>query len=101
MANNINIGRPGSLNGIGTRPGSTPAVGTERKGGAATPVEADRVSVSPESQRLRAIEERLLAVPDIDTAKVAEIRLAIAEGRFEIDPARVAEKLLAFEQYKP
>lgn len=99
MANDINIGRPGAIGGTSARPGGTQATGTDRKAGAVTPVDADRVSVSPESARLRAMEEQLLAVPDVDTAKVAELKLAIAEGRFEIDPAQVAARVLAFDRH--
>ncbi|MGN5476301.1 flagellar biosynthesis anti-sigma factor FlgM [Cupriavidus basilensis] len=32
---------------------------------------------------------------DIDTAKVEEIRQAIAEGRIKIDPGKIADGLLA------
>ncbi|WP_427307473.1 flagellar biosynthesis anti-sigma factor FlgM [Cupriavidus sp. H39] len=55
------------------------------------------LSVSPLAAQVRDISARL-AQPtddDIDTAKVEEIRQAIAEGRIRIDPGKIADGLLA------
>lgn len=55
------------------------------------------LSVSPLAAQVRDISARL-AQPtddDIDTAKVEEIRQAIAEGRIKIDPGKIADGLLA------
>ncbi|AMR80509.1 flagellar biosynthesis anti-sigma factor FlgM [Cupriavidus nantongensis] len=55
------------------------------------------LSVSPLAAQVRDISARL-AQPtddDIDTAKVEEIRQAIAEGRMRIDPGKIADGLLA------
>lgn len=46
--------------------------------------------------RLRQIEEQIARVPAVDSAKVAEIRAAIRDGSFSIDPRSTAEKLLSF-----
>ena len=47
--------------------------------------------------QVREIGARLLqdSDSDIDTAKVAEVRKAIAEGRIQIDPSKIADGLLA------
>lgn len=99
MANDINVNT--GLAGIAQR---TPAQaqGSERKTPAAeyaaeTGTTGDRVSVTSEASRLREIEEQLMAVPEVNDSKVAEIRKAIADGTFEIDPQRIADKLIAFE----
>ncbi len=35
--------------------------------------------------------------PPVDGAKVAAIRSAIAEGRYPVDPARIAESMIALD----
>lgn len=57
----------------------------------------DRVSVTSEASRLQKIEEQLSNVPAVNSAKVAEIKQAIADGSFTIDPQAIASKLIAFE----
>jgi len=55
------------------------------------------VRVSPLAAQVREIGARLLqdSDSDIDAAKVAEVRKAIAEGRIQIDPSKIADGLLA------
>ena len=98
MANNINVGNPTGLLGSAQRTASQQAGGADRKSSAAAQTgNADRVSVTSEATRLREIEEQLMAVPEVNDSKVAEIRKAIADGTFDFNPERVAEKLMAFE----
>lgn len=82
--------RPGgTIAGDGTaRPASAPAAGAEPAAG---------LRVSPLAAQVREIGARLAreSDDDIDTAKVEEIRQAIAEGRIRIDPSKIADGLLA------
>ncbi len=74
--------------GDGTpRPAANPAV----------PAESADLRVSPLAAQVREIGARLVQDrdDDIDTAKVEEIRQAIAEGRIKIDPSKIADGLLA------
>jgi negative regulator of flagellin synthesis FlgM len=99
MSNDININNPSGLRGTAQRGVQHPTQGTERRDTPAplpTPV-TDRVSVTSEAARLQEIEEHLLSVPEVNAQKVAEIKAAIASGTFEINPQRIAEKLIAFE----
>ena len=76
--------------GDAARPQAAPAAA-----GAAAP--SAGLSVSPLAAQVRDISARM-AQPtddDIDTAKVEEIRQAIAEGRIKIDPGKIADGLLA------
>lgn len=61
------------------------------------PAAVDAVSLTGEATRLKALEEKLLALPDTDTQRIESIRQAIADGRYRIDPQRIAERLLVFE----
>jgi negative regulator of flagellin synthesis FlgM len=98
MANDININNPAGVLGTAQRGLNSTAQGAERKT-TATPVpqSTDRVSVTSEASRLQEIEEQLMAAPEVNSARVAELKLAIANGTFEINPQRIAEKLVAFE----
>lgn len=72
--------------------------GTERPGsGAAAPAPQGgsvNVQLSELSEQLRAIQARLASGEVVDAAKVAEIRQAIADGRFQVNPDAIAERLL-------
>lgn len=54
----------------------------------------DQVVLSQEAQNLGRLQTKINSSPDVDLEKVAEIRRAIAEGRFEINPERIAENML-------
>jgi negative regulator of flagellin synthesis FlgM len=101
MANDININNPASvLSALQQRNLNSSATGAERRNSdaEAPPVaSADRVSVTSEATRLQEIEEQLMAVPEVNSQKVAEIKAAIAAGTFDFNPQRIAEKLIAFE----
>jgi negative regulator of flagellin synthesis FlgM len=47
---------------------------------------------------LQAFEAGLSTAPDIDLKKVAEIKLAMSEGRFKVNSEAVADKLVASVQ---
>lgn len=55
---------------------------------------SDQVVLSQEAQTLGRLQAKINSSPDVDLDKVAEIRRAIAEGRFEINPERIAENML-------
>ncbi len=56
---------------------------------------SDQVVLSQEAQTLGRLQAKINSSPEVDLAKVAEIRRAIAEGRFEINPERIAENMLS------
>ncbi len=83
--------------------------GTEKKvtqaGGESSqsPAEASAASGSPvqitgQARQLASLEQAVQALPIVNEARVAEIRDAIEEGRYQVDAERVADKLLRSEQ---
>lgn len=56
-----------------------------------------QVRLSSQAQQLQAIEERLRELPEVDTARVEQIRQAIADGSYQPDSGRIADKLIALE----
>jgi negative regulator of flagellin synthesis FlgM len=69
--------------------------GTGSPVGAVVP--ADSVRLTGDAVMLAELGEQLAAAPAVDGQRVAEARLALAEGRYEINEQRIADKLLRFE----
>ena len=52
------------------------------------------VSLGSTATQLRSMEKSMSAAPPVNSAKVAEIKQAISEGRFKVNPEVVASRLL-------
>ncbi len=68
---------------------------------AATPAAASSskaVNITDQAKQLATLEQTLQTQPAVNEGRVADIQLAIQEGRYRIDPQRIADKLLRFEQ---
>lgn len=78
--------------------GSVPDNGrprTENKVAQRSPTESNtQVDVSSLASRMQEIGGSLASGPVVDAKRVAEIKQAIAEGRFKINPERIADGLL-------
>lgn len=77
----------GTVSAGGSRP-SKSATSAPGSGG------GDRVQLSPLSSQMQAIESSMADTPVVDSARVAEIKQAIADGRFKVNPNAVADSLL-------
>jgi len=67
---------------------------TSTAGAHAAPSGGPRVELSPLGSQLAGIEASLADMPVVDTQRVEEIKLAISEGRFKVNPDVIADKLL-------
>ncbi len=75
-----------------------PRAGTDGASDAAgTLQDQDKVSLTETASLMQKLGERISETPVVDQEKVASIRQALAEGRYEADFTRVAEKMMAFE----
>jgi len=63
------------------------------RGGRAT----DRVELASPAL-VAGLERRIAETPVVDRERVEALRTAIAEGRYEVRPERIAERLLAMER---
>ena len=61
------------------------------------PAQKDTVHLTDAATRLVELDRALATVPVVDARRVEEIKLAVADGRYQPDPASVANKLFAFE----
>jgi negative regulator of flagellin synthesis FlgM len=57
----------------------------------------ERVELSEGAQALRSAASAAADLPAIDSARVDAIRNAISEGRYHVDPVRLAQKFQEFE----
>jgi flagellar biosynthesis anti-sigma factor FlgM len=57
----------------------------------------DTVTLTSSARSLQKIEEAVAKAPVVNASKVAAMKQAINSGTYQIDSARVADKLLQFE----
>ncbi len=62
-------------------------------------VAGDRVTLTNTASRLKDIEEQLSNSSSIDSARVSEMQAAISSGDYNVDADRIADKMLAFEDF--
>ena len=95
------------IGGYGNRPvqtGTGKSVSRERDAGTSASKSAEAgkaatpVQITDQARQLAALERAVSDAPVINEARVAAVRLAVEEGRYEVSPERVADKLLRMEQ---
>lgn len=59
-----------------------------------SPQTRGNVQLSPLAAQLKDIEASLEATETVDSARVAEVKRAIADGRFEVNAEKVADRLI-------
>jgi negative regulator of flagellin synthesis FlgM len=57
----------------------------------------DTVSLSDSAVKLGKLDNTAVSAPVVDTQRVEQVKQAIREGSYEVDPAKVADKLMQFE----
>lgn len=79
----------------GSRP--KPAAGSEStvSGKATGQSKGDNVSLSRQAQAMGRLESALKTSPEVNEAKVAALRQAIADGSYQVNSERIAERMLA------
>jgi negative regulator of flagellin synthesis FlgM len=58
---------------------------------------SDTVSLSDNAVQLGKLQNSVVSMPVSDTQRIEQVKQAIRDGSYEIDPARVADKLMQFE----
>ncbi|MEP5765397.1 MAG: flagellar biosynthesis anti-sigma factor FlgM [Halieaceae bacterium] len=58
---------------------------------------ADSVMLTDKAQQLLQLEEQLAQFPAVDSKRVESIRQAIADGSYQVDAERIADRMLQLE----
>lgn len=85
-------GRPAGLNGPSVQAGKIPGQGVGAPA-AAPPAEAAATAPRAELSALATAARDAASAP-VDAARVAEIRAAIANGTYSVDPDKIAAKMI-------
>lgn len=57
----------------------------------------DSVSLTDTAARLQKLETTIAELPVVDAQRVEDIRSSIANGEYDVNPERIAEKMLGFD----
>ncbi|MFY8300265.1 flagellar biosynthesis anti-sigma factor FlgM [Pseudoalteromonas sp. SS15] len=57
----------------------------------------DSVSLTPQAQQLKSLQEKAQQAPSFDSKKVEELKNAISEGKYQVDAEKLAKNIAAFE----
>ena len=68
---------------------------TQQESGKSTTT--DTVSLSDNAVQLDKLGNSVASSPVVDAQRVEQVKQAIENGNYEVDPARIAEKLMLFE----
>lgn len=84
-------------NSVGSVGGLPSGESRPRPGKSSTPsstASGEKVELSSLSARMQEVEAALANVPVADANRIAEIKQAMAEGRFQVDASKVADGLI-------
>ena len=74
---------------------STAANDRKASAGGAAAQKGDSISLSPLSAQLQALEANLATTSEFDRGKVEEIKQAIRDGRLQVNPEVIADRMLS------
>jgi negative regulator of flagellin synthesis FlgM len=74
-----------------------PASATDASAAAAPSAAAGEVHITDTATRLAALEQSLRDSPAVDSARVEQLRSAIEQGRYTVEPVQVARQLVQME----
>lgn len=79
---------------IASTAAAEPRTRTAAMPGAQVASSSEKVELSSMSSSLQKAEQAIAETPVVDSKRVAEIKQAIADGRFKVDPERIADGLI-------
>ncbi|HZP12219.1 MAG TPA: flagellar biosynthesis anti-sigma factor FlgM [Nevskiaceae bacterium] len=95
------------IDGMNGLPGLAPTagVGSARpgsgKGNVQPAADAGGVHLSKDALQLQSLQGAAQSSPDVDEARVAQVKRALSDGTYQVDARSVAVKLLALERQLP
>ncbi|SFM25209.1 flagellar biosynthesis anti-sigma factor FlgM [Marinobacter zhejiangensis] len=58
----------------------------------------ESVKLSAQAKNLKQLEERLNAYPEMDDARIEQIKSALADGSYKVDAEKLAQKMLDMDK---
>ena len=103
MPTDINGFRPRTLDTNDSKSTARSGTSAGRTTSAASPAAAvagatDSVNLTDTATRLQQLDELMAGAPEIDRARVEQLRQSIADGRYKMDAVHIADKLIALER---
>lgn len=65
---------------------------------AAPSTQTESVSITDTARRLAALQETIAGLPEVDAARVTELRQAVERGQYRANPEKIADRLLQLER---
>ena len=78
-------------------PARSESRGTNTTESKKAPAQQDAVSLSQQGKAVSKLQKDMAASPAYDSAKVAAIKEAIANGSYKVDPEKLADNMIKFE----
>lgn len=78
--------------------GRAAATGAERPESVEAARAGDSLRLTGEATGLQALQRELSTAPAIDAQRVAEVRQALENGTYKIDPARIADRMIEMDR---
>jgi negative regulator of flagellin synthesis FlgM len=98
MAGIDNI-RTGQTMATGRSPSRTESKTAERSDSASEAKNSrDSVSLSQQGKAMGQLHQSMASEPSFDSAKVAAIKEAIANGSYQVDPEKLADNMIKYEK---
>ena len=88
---------PDSSNPIEKIRVSTP-VNSGASGSSASKPQTDTVHITESARSLASLSQTVSDTPDVDMNRVAAVQQSIASGTYQINPERIADRMLQLEQ---
>jgi len=76
---------------------ATPAPAGRSEGPGTSATRDDSVTLTDTARRLVELKNQLGNMPSVDSHRVEQVRQALEDGSYQIDPSRVGEKVFQFE----
>lgn len=100
--NNMNVRPPRTDVNQGSQTASTRATNSSSNASGASanpsPISGDTVTLTGSVDQMVKLEELLANIPEVDSARVSEIRASIADGTYKVDPEKIVDNLLQIEK---
>ena len=100
MTNSIDSVVDGALHRIATKRPTDDAVAGQADSAQSRHAN-DLLDLTGKAKELQSLQQDLAKSPEFDAARVSELRQAIADGRYEVNAERIADKLLDIESKLP